>query len=85
MVAARQKPALDAAGRHFAGGFALALRIDAGVAGRAYAAYGGIYILSSLLWLWLVENTRPDHWDMIGAMRLLAGRCGSSWRGPRNS
>ena len=48
--------------------FALALtRIDATAAGRAYAAYGGIYILSSLLWLWLVENTRPDHWDVIGA------------------
>ena len=41
--------------------FALALtRIDA--AGRAYAAYGEIYISSSLLWLWLVEKTRPDQW-----------------------
>ena len=40
-------------------GFALALtRIDA-AAGRAYAAYGGIYILSSLLWLWLVEKNAP--------------------------
>ncbi len=41
-------------------------------AGRAYAAYGGIYILSSL-WLWLVEKTRPDHWDMIGACICLIG------------
>ena len=48
--------------------FALALtRIDAAYAGRAYAAYGGIYILSSLLWLWVVENTRPDRWDVLGA------------------
>lgn len=54
--------------------FALALtRIDAAAAGRAYAAYGGIYILSSMLWLWLVEKTRPDQWDMIGAGICLAG------------
>lgn len=54
--------------------FALALtRIDAGHAGRAYAAYGGVYILSSLLWLWVVENTRPDHWDVLGAAICLIG------------
>ena len=48
--------------------FALALtRIDAAAAGRAYAAYGGIYILSSLLWLWVVEKIRPDQWDVTGA------------------
>ena len=48
--------------------FALALtRIDAAAAGRAYAAYGGIYILSSLLWLWVVEKIRPDPWDVTGA------------------
>ena len=40
--------------------FALALtRIDADNAGRAYAAYGGVYILSSLAWLWAVEGIRP--------------------------
>lgn len=54
--------------------FALALtRIDSSAAGRAYAAYGGIYILSSLLWLWLVEKSRPDQWDVIGAAICLAG------------
>ncbi len=35
-------------------------------AGRAYAAYGGIYIVSSIAWLWLVEQRRPDAWDMVG-------------------
>jgi small multidrug resistance family-3 protein len=35
-------------------------------AGRAYAAYGGIYILASLLWLWLAEGRRPDAWDLTG-------------------
>lgn len=54
--------------------FALALtRIDAAAAGRAYAAYGGVYILSSLLWLWAVEKTRPDQWDVIGAGICLIG------------
>jgi small multidrug resistance family-3 protein len=54
--------------------FALALtRVDAAAAGRAYAAYGGIYILSSLLWMWLVEKTRPDQWDVLGAAVCLAG------------
>jgi small multidrug resistance family-3 protein len=54
--------------------FAVALtRIETAAAGRAYAAYGGVYILSSLLWLWAVEKTRPDEWDMIGAGICLAG------------
>ena len=42
-------------------------------AGRAYAAYGGIYIVSSLLWLWLAEGHRPDNWDLGGgALAILA-------------
>ena len=54
--------------------FALALtRIDAEAAGRAYAAYGGVYILSALVWLWLAEGIRPDRWDVVGAAVCLAG------------
>ena len=54
--------------------FATALtRINTANAGRAYAAYGGIYILSSLLWLWAVENVRPDRWDLLGATVCLGG------------
>jgi small multidrug resistance family-3 protein len=54
--------------------FALALtRIDADNAGRAYAAYGGVYILASLAWLWAVEGIRPDRWDTLGAAICLAG------------
>ena len=54
--------------------FAWALtRIDADFAGRAYAAYGGIYILASLLWMWAVEGARPDRWDMAGAALCVAG------------
>lgn len=47
--------------------------IDAPVAGRAYAAYGGIYIVASLLWMWGAEGLRPDRWDMAGALVCLAG------------
>lgn len=42
-------------------------------AGRAYAAYGGVYIAASLLWLWVVEKQRPDPWDLTGAAICLVG------------
>ena len=42
-------------------------------AGRAYAAYGGVYIAASLAWLWVVEGIRPDRWDAIGAVLCLVG------------
>jgi small multidrug resistance family-3 protein len=54
--------------------FAILLtRIDAAFAGRAYAAYGGVYIAASLGWLWLIEGARPDRWDVIGALICLGG------------
>ena len=45
----------------------------ANAAGRAYAAYGGIYIAASLLWLTTVERVRPDPWDVIGASVCVLG------------
>jgi small multidrug resistance family-3 protein len=54
--------------------FAVALtRVDSVFAGRAYAAYGGIYITASLLWLWLAEGQRPNPTDLIGAGIAIAG------------
>lgn len=47
--------------------------IESDHAGRAYAAYGGVYIASAILWLWIVEGARPDRWDLIGACVCLAG------------
>ena len=47
--------------------------IEGEAAGRTYAAYGGVYIVASLLWLWLAEGQRPDAWDMTGAAVCLAG------------
>jgi small multidrug resistance family-3 protein len=51
----------------------LLTRIDTPSAGRAYAAYGGIYIAMSLIWLRAVEGVRPDRWDAIGAAICLFG------------
>jgi len=54
--------------------FALLLtQVDSDYAGRAYAAYGGIYIVSSLVWLWLAEDKLPDQWDILGAAICLFG------------
>jgi small multidrug resistance family-3 protein len=61
---------------------ALLTRVESEAAGRAYAAYGGIYIAASLLWLWLVENHRPDRWDLTGAAICLVG-AGVILYGPR--
>jgi small multidrug resistance family-3 protein len=47
--------------------------VDSPAAGRAYAAYGGVYIAASLAWLWAIEGLRPDRWDMGGAALCLAG------------
>lgn len=47
----------------------LLTRIEADFAGRAYAAYGGVYILASLA----VEGARPDRWDALGAALALTG------------
>lgn len=42
-------------------------------AGRTYAAYGGVYVATALVWLWLVEGQRPDRWDLTGGAVALAG------------
>lgn len=47
--------------------------VDTSQAGRAYAAYGGIYITSALVWMWLAEGVRPDRWDIIGATLCILG------------
>ena len=60
----------------------LLTRIDSDFAGRAYAAYGGVYIASSLLWLWAVEGQRADRWDLTGAAICLLGAAIILW-GPR--
>jgi small multidrug resistance family-3 protein len=47
--------------------------VDAEHAGRTYAAYGGVYIVAAVAWLWVVEGATPDRWDMTGAAVCLVG------------
>ena len=58
--------------------------IDVEHAGRAYAAYGGVYIVSALFWLWAAEGVKPDRWDAIGAAVCLFGAAIIFW-GPRSA
>ena len=44
----------------------LLTKVNLEFAGRAYAVYGGIYIVSSLLWLFFVEKQSFNKWDLIG-------------------
>jgi small multidrug resistance family-3 protein len=41
--------------------------------GRVYAAYGGIFVLLSLLWSWRIDRVVPDRFDLWGALLVLAG------------
>ena len=52
--------------------FLLAL-VPADHAGRAFAAYGGVYIVASILWGWAAEGVRPDRWDIAGGLVCIAG------------
>lgn len=53
--------------------FAWLLTLHPSGAGRTYAAYGGVYVATAVLWLWAVEGQRPDTWDLIGASVSVAG------------
>lgn len=58
------------------GAFAwLLAQADAAFAGRAFAAYGGVYIVASIAWGWLVEAKSPDRWDLAGGAICLIGAC----------
>lgn len=41
--------------------------------GRVYAAYGGLFVVLSLLWGWWIDGHRPDAASVIGAVLCLAG------------
>ena len=56
--------------------------VESEAAVRAYATYGGIYIVASLAWLWVAESVRPDRWDVAGASICLIGAAVILW-GPR--
>ncbi|MGA7369344.1 MAG: YnfA family protein [Nitrososphaeraceae archaeon] len=41
--------------------------------GRVYAAYGGIFIISSIIWGFLVDRKRPDKYEIIGSVVSVCG------------
>jgi small multidrug resistance family-3 protein len=53
--------------------FAWLLTLHLTAAGRVYAAYGGVYVATAVLWLWLVDGQYPDRWDLIGASVSVTG------------
>lgn len=53
--------------------FAWLLTLHPAHAGRVYASYGGIYVLMSIVWLWLFEKQIPDSYDLIGLGITLIG------------
>lgn len=53
--------------------FAWLLTLHPTGAARTYAAYGGVYIMVAVLWLWFVEGQRPSRWDLVGAGVCLIG------------
>ena len=43
--------------------------------GRVYAAYGGVFIILSVVWAWKVDGFKPDRYDILGALIALIGAC----------
>ena len=53
--------------------FSWLLTLHPTAAGRTYAAYGGVYVATALVWLWAIDGVKPDRWDVIGVVVVLAG------------
>ncbi|WP_198306105.1 YnfA family protein [Arcobacter vandammei] len=51
----------------------LLTRVNLEFAGRAYAIYGGVYIISSLFWLYFVEKQEFNRWDIVGSLVVFIG------------
>lgn len=51
----------------------LLAQVPLDAAGRAFAAYGGVYIAMSLGWMWVAEGVRPDRWDLLGTALCIGG------------
>ncbi len=41
--------------------------------GRVYAAYGGVYVTTAIMWLWWIDGVQPSRWDIIGVVVALSG------------
>ena len=41
--------------------------------GRVYAAYGGVFVVLSMLWGWGIDRVVPDRYDLAGSLICLVG------------
>lgn len=53
--------------------FVWLLTLHPAAAGRVYAAYGGVYVATAIVWLWAVDGLRPTVWDAVGAVVVMVG------------
>ncbi|NIF22059.1 MULTISPECIES: YnfA family protein [Pantoea] len=53
--------------------FVWLLTLHPAASGRVYAAYGGVYVMTALLWLRWVDGVKLSHWDWAGALLALSG------------
>ncbi len=53
--------------------FVWLLALHPAAAGRVYAAYGGVYVATAIVWLWAVDGLRPTMWDAVGALVAITG------------
>jgi len=53
--------------------FGWLLTLHPSAAGRTYAAYGGVYVVVALIWLWRIDGVVPNRWDLVGGGICLVG------------
>ena len=53
--------------------FVWLLSLHPTASGRVYATYGGVYVATAMVWLWLTDGVRPQLTDFAGAALTLAG------------
>jgi small multidrug resistance family-3 protein len=73
MVKTRRNAAAVDSGRSGAGAVCLAPDAASSRSGRVYAAYGGVYVCTALLWLRFVDGVKLSHYDWAGALIALCG------------
>lgn len=53
--------------------FVWLLALHPTAAGRVYAAYGGVYVATAVVWLWVIDGVRPSAWDAVGSLVAISG------------
>ena len=53
--------------------FVWLLTLHPTAAGRVYAAYGGVYVATAVMWLWFIDGVRPTTWDLAGSFVAISG------------